>query len=269
LPSKPKKPKSSSERKSSKTKKNKPYKHPIPSRNDLLDMLTDVGKPIKVEPILKAYSLKGQRMRSLLIEQLQRMVRAGQILENRRGEYCLTAKLDLITGKVSGHRDGFGFVIRDDGESEDVFLSAREMRSLFDGDRVAVRLVGDDHRGRSQGELVDVLERGIQEIAGQFIRERGIGIVIPDNAKLSHRILIPKDESSRYSIIQHRWNRQLGVSQRLLAHLERRAYQPRLPFTHMGFHLSGRTVLERKYRISAAMCPRTLNRIEPNFVTLI
>jgi ribonuclease R len=175
-------------------KKNKAYKHPIPSKNDLLDMLTDVGKPIKAEPILQAYGLKGQRMRSLLIERLQDMVKAGQILENRRGEFCLTAKLDLVTGKVSGHRDGFGFVVRDDGEPDDIFLSAREMRSLFDGDRVAIRIVGDDHRGRSQGELVDVLERGTSEVAGQFIKERGIGIVIPDNAKLSHRILIPKDE---------------------------------------------------------------------------
>ena len=177
-----------------KTSKTKSYKHPIPSRNDLLDMLTDVGKPLKAEPIMEAYGLKGQRMRSLLIERLQVMVRAGQILENRRGEYCLTAKLDLVTGKVSGHRDGFGFVVRDDGEPDDIFLSAREMRSLFDGDRVAIRIVGDDHRGRSQGELVDVLERGTLEVAGQFIKERGIGIVIPDNAKLSHRILIPKDE---------------------------------------------------------------------------
>jgi len=186
--------------KPSKTKKNtkkksktKSYKHPIPSRNDLLDMLTDVGKPLKAEPIMESYGLKGQRMRSLLIERLQAMVRAGQILENRRDEYCLTAKLDLVTGKVSGHRDGFGFVIRDDGDPDDIFLSAREMRALFDGDRVAIRIVGDDHRGRSQGELVDVLERGTREVAGQFIKERGIGIVIPDNAKLSHRILIPKD----------------------------------------------------------------------------
>ena len=168
-------------KKAAKPKKNKPYKHPIPSRNDLLDMLTEVGKPLKAEPIMEVYGLKGQRMRTLLLEQLHDMVRTGQILENRRGEFCLTAKLDLITGKVSGHRDGFGFVLRDDGEPEDVFLSAREMRSLFDGDRVAVRIVGDDHRGRSQGELVDVLERGTREIAGQFIRERGIGIVIPDN----------------------------------------------------------------------------------------
>ena len=142
------------------TPKGKPYKHPIPSQNDLIDFLTDVGKPLKVEPILQAFTLKGQRTRSLLVDRLQGMVRAGQILENRRGEFCLTAKLDLVTGKVSGHRDGFGFVIRDDGEPEDVYLSAREMRALFDGDRVAVRIKGLDRRGRAEGELVDVLERG-------------------------------------------------------------------------------------------------------------
>jgi len=195
LPRKPSKTKRPARKKAAKTKKNKPYKHPIPSRNDLLDMLSDVGKPLKVEPIMTAYGLKGQRMRTLLVEQLQDMVRAGQLLENRRGEFCLTAKLDLITCKVSGHRDGFGFVIRDDGDPNDIFLSAREMRSLFDGDRVAIRIVGDDHRGRAQGELVDVLERGTREVAGQFIRERGIGIVIPDNAKISHRILIAKGEA--------------------------------------------------------------------------
>jgi ribonuclease R len=176
--------------------KNKTYKHPIPSQNDLIDFLNDVGKPMKTEVIAKGFSLKGQRVRSLLVERLQGMVRAGQILENRRGEFCLTAKLDLVTGKVSGHRDGFGFVIRDDGESEDVYLSAREMRALFDGDRVAVRIKGLDRRGRAEGELVDVLERGTRQVAGQFIRERGIGIVIPDNAKLSHRILIPKGEAA-------------------------------------------------------------------------
>lgn len=187
-------------RKAIKTKKKsraKPYKHPIPSQNNLIDFLNKIGKPLKVEPILKEFGLKGQRMRSLLVDRLRSMVRAGQILENRRGEYCLTAKLDLVTGKVSGHRDGFGFVIRDDGEPEDIYLSAREMRSLFDGDRVAVRITGLDRRGRAEGELIDVLERGTRVVAGQFIRERGIGIVIPDNAKLSHRILIPKGEAAK------------------------------------------------------------------------
>ena len=182
-------------KKSRKPHKGKPYKHPIPGPNDLIDFLTETGKPLKADAILKAFDLKGQRMRSLLVEKLNTMVRAGQIIENRRGEYCLTAKLDLVTGTVSGHRDGFGFVVRDDGESEDVYLSAREMRPLFDGDRVAIRVKGMDRRGRAEGQLVDVLERGTQQVAGQFIRERGIGLVIPDNSKISHRILIPKDES--------------------------------------------------------------------------
>ena len=55
--------------------------------------------------------------------------------------------------------------------------------------------MGDDNRGRPQGELVEVLKRCIQEITGQFVSERGVGIVIPDNVKLAHRILIPKNES--------------------------------------------------------------------------
>mgnify|MGYP001818411129 FL=1 len=186
----PRKPK-----KDNKPREGKPYKHPIPSPNQLIDFLTEAGRPQKADAILKAFNLKGQRMRSLLVDKLHAMVRTGRILENRRGEYLLTSKLDLVTGTVSGHRDGFGFVIRDDGEPDDVYLSAREMRPLFNGDRVAIRIVGTDRRGRAEGELVDVLERGTREVAGRFIRERGIGLVIPDNPKLAHRILIPKSES--------------------------------------------------------------------------
>ena len=143
---------------------------------------------------MSGFSLKGQRMRALLVETLTGMLRAGQIIENRRHEYCLTQKLELTTGRVSGHKDGFGFVIPDDG-SADVYLSAREMRSLFHGDRVAVKVIGEDRRGKPEGVLVDVLERGTREVAGKFVRERGIGIVIPDNAKIAHRILIAKGES--------------------------------------------------------------------------
>ena len=175
-------------------KPKKPYKHPIPGRNELIDALTEAGRPQKADALLKAFGLKGQRMRGLLVERLDAMVRAGQIIRNRRKEYCLTEKLELVTGTVSGHRDGFGFVLPDDG-SADVYLSAREMRALFDGDRVAVKIVGLDRRGKPEGKLVEVLERGTREIAGQFLRERGIGVVIPDNAKIDHRILIAKGES--------------------------------------------------------------------------
>ena len=173
----------------------KSYKHPVPSRNELLEYLTEAGRPQKTEAILRAFNLRGQRMRSLLSDRLQGMVRAGQIIENRRNEYCLTQKLELVPGRVSGHRDGFGFVIPDDS-SADIYLSAREMRMVFDGDRVAVKVIGADRRGKPEGKIVEVLDRGTREIAGQFIRERGIGLVIPDNPKISHRILIGKGDTA-------------------------------------------------------------------------
>ena len=175
-------------------RRGKAYKHPIPSRSELLEVLQDAGKPLKADQVLSTLGLKGQRMRSLLVERLYKMVRAGQIIENRRGEFCLTAKLDLVTGVVSGHRDGYGFVIRDD-VGDDIYLSARQMRSLFDGDRVAVKISGTDRRGKPEGSLVEVLQRGEREFAGKFIRERGIGLVIPNNARISHRILIAKGEA--------------------------------------------------------------------------
>ncbi|MGI9220521.1 MAG: ribonuclease R, partial [Woeseiaceae bacterium] len=174
---------------------NKPYKHPIPSRKSLLDYLEEAGRPVKADRMMKELGLKGQRSRGLLVDRLYKMVRAGQIIENRRNEFCLIAKLELITGTVSGHRDGFGFVIREDG-GDDIYLSAREMRPVFDGDRVAIKVIGKDRRGKPEGELVEVLKRGTREVAGQFIRERGIGLVIPDNARISHRILVAKGKAN-------------------------------------------------------------------------
>jgi ribonuclease R len=127
-----------SKRKKSTSGRGATYKHPIPKRSAILKFLRDAGQPLKAEALMKGFELKGQRMRTLLMDNLNKMVRAGQIIENRRGEFCLLEKLELITGTVSGHQDGFGFLRRDDG-GEDMYLSAREMRAIFHGDRVAVR----------------------------------------------------------------------------------------------------------------------------------
>ena len=172
------------------------YRHPIPKRLEVLEFLEKSGRPLSSESIAEAFRLTSSRLQAGLEDKLGKMVRGGQIIRNRRGQYCLIQRLNLVTGTVSGHRDGFGFVRRDEG-GDDVYLSAGQMRSVFDGDRVAIRIVGEDRRGRPEGKVVEVLERGLTEIAGQFIRERGIGVVIPDNPKIAHRILIAKGASGK------------------------------------------------------------------------
>jgi ribonuclease R len=121
------------------------------------------------------------------------MVRDGELLRNRREEYLLIDRTRLIAGTVIGHRDGFGF-LKPDAGGEDLFLPPSEMRRVMHGDRVAARLAGTDARGRSEGAVVEVLERRTRQVAGRFVIERGVGFVTPDNRRIAARVVVPAGE---------------------------------------------------------------------------
>jgi ribonuclease R len=103
---------------------------------------------------------------------------------------AIAAKQQDRIGTVQGHRDGFGFVIPDDGQ-EDIFLGEREMTRVMHGDRVAVRILGTDRRGRPEGQITDVLERANRHVIGRLLNENGVLIVAPEDKRISHDILIP------------------------------------------------------------------------------
>ncbi len=99
--------------------------------------------------------------------------------------------LDEVEGIVQGHRDGHGFVIRDDGES-DIYLPPNEMRAVLHKDRVKVRIVRSDRKGRPEGRVVEIMERAKQPIIGRLLHESGIWIVVPEDKRFGQDILIPK-----------------------------------------------------------------------------
>jgi ribonuclease R len=148
--------------------------------------------PLALKELGAHFGIRSQGHQEALGRRLKAMVRDGQLIRNRAREYCLLKRLDLITGVVQAHRDGYGFVRPDDG-SADVFLSARQMRGVLDGDHVAVRLKGEDARGRD-GHLVEVLKRGTTQIAGRLVVERGISYVVPDNPRLGSNLLIARKD---------------------------------------------------------------------------
>ena len=126
---------------------------------------------------------------------LRAMERDGRIIRNRRGELGLVERMDLVTGRVIGHRDGFGFV-RPDDAGPDLFLSPRRMRSLMHGDRVVARVVRVDRDGRREGALVEIIERGVGRVVGRFRRESGITFVRPHESRLHHDLLVPPGASA-------------------------------------------------------------------------
>ncbi len=178
---------------SAKRRQKKAYEHGVPDRNALLEHLRQTGEPQSLSAVAAALGIRATQTRQLE-KRMEGMVRAGLLIRNRQDDYCLVEKLDLVFGTVRGRPEGFGFVLPDDG-SERIYLSARDMRPLIHGDRVATKVEGRDQRDRPYGRVVEIVERGTEEVAGQFIRERGIGLVIPDNPKIDHRILIPKGEA--------------------------------------------------------------------------
>ena len=99
--------------------------------------------------------------------------------------------LEEIEGSVQGHRDGHGFLIRDDGQS-DIFLPPNEMRAVLHKDRVKVRVVRFDRKGRPEGRVVEILERPEQPIIGRLLQEGGLWLVAPEDKRYGQDVLIPK-----------------------------------------------------------------------------
>ena len=164
----------------------------IPSREQILDVLRERGVPMRADELAIALGVVGSAERDAFEGRLAAMTREGQLMTNRKGQLCVVAKLDLVTGKVQGHPDGFGFLIPDDG-GPDVFLGPKEMHKALHGDRATVRLIGVDKRGRPEGAIVDVVERANREIVGRVYEERGIWYLVAENKRISQDILIPPD----------------------------------------------------------------------------
>ena len=168
------------------------YGQTIPSREFILQYLTERGMPLTLEELRAEWKLEDGWEIDALARRLRAMERDGQVIRNRREGYGLVAKMNLVTGRVIGHGEGHGFLIPDEG-GDQLFLSPRQMRKLLHGDRAVARVIGVDSRGRREGAVVEVLERNTQTVVGRFGEEHGACFVIPDNKRINQDIMVPPD----------------------------------------------------------------------------
>ncbi|TNE79775.1 MAG: ribonuclease R [Gammaproteobacteria bacterium] len=171
------------------------YDRPIPSREYILDFLSESIGPLTYEELCSEFGIKDEDGREALRRRLIAMERDGQTVRNRRNAYGTLDKMNLIKGRVVGHPEGFGFVIPAQG-GDDLFLSSRQMRRVMDGDEVLVRIAGWDRRGRPEGSIVDVVEHHTSTLVGRYFVESGIHFVRPDNPRVTQDILIPAEQRS-------------------------------------------------------------------------
>jgi ribonuclease R len=170
-----------------------------PEKNDyaaeILRELERAGEPLSEKELAERLEIRGRERRAF-DEGLEALERSGDVVQNRAGALLVARRIALVAGRVEGHPDGHGFLIPDEG-AQSIFLPPHEMRSLMQGDRAAVRVTGRDHRGRPVGALVEVLERAKRRIVGRLQAERGVLLLVPEDRRIAHDILVPPGDAGK------------------------------------------------------------------------
>jgi len=162
--------------------------HTIPSREEILAVFRTAKGPLGASELARALKVK-PAAQEVLGRRLNAMERDGQIRADVSGTYMLADQSGFITGKVSAHRDGYGFVIPDEG-GDDLFLNDKEMNKVLNGDKVRAKVTGTDRRGRLEGSIVEVVERANTHIIGRLMNEGGVWIVSPEDNRISQDVLV-------------------------------------------------------------------------------
>jgi ribonuclease R len=166
------------------------YDNPVPSRELILKVLDEQSRPMSMEELLGLLAVSGEESEVAFERRLRAMIRDGQLVRNRAGLFGPVRRMDLIAGRVQGHRDGFGFLVTDEKGADDLFLSPRQMQQVLDGDRVLVSVEGRNRFGKREARIVEIVERGTTELVGIYQTEGGAHFLAPQNRRLAREVLI-------------------------------------------------------------------------------
>lgn len=169
------------------------YENPIPSREYIIDYLRSQKSPISRDGIAAALNIHEEEQLEALRRRLRAMERDGELVFTRGQSYGLPERMDLISGIVLGHREGFGFFKPDEG-GDDLFISNRDMLMYFHGDKVLAQKAGVDRKGRREARIVRLIQPRSAAIVGRFHVDSGMAFVIADDKRITQEILIANED---------------------------------------------------------------------------
>ena len=161
----------------------------ITNQEILKFMRESVYRPLTMKELIKNFNISSEN-RSSFRTLIRGLASDGEIIKIKGNRFGLPEKMNLVTGVVQGHPDGYGFVIPEDG-GEDLFINPRSMREVMHGDKVICRAESAQKGGKKEGRIIRILERGHKTIVGIYEPSGHFGFVIPDDRRISHDIYIP------------------------------------------------------------------------------
>jgi len=150
-------------------------------------------RPLNKVEIARKIGVSG-RARLALRGTLRDLEHSGEIARIRKDRYVLPAEADLVSGKLSIHPAGYGFLISEKAGQPDVFIAAENVGTAMHGDRVVARISPEPPagriKGRREGRVIRILERAHDTIVGTLQRSRNFYYVVPDDPRFVHDIYV-------------------------------------------------------------------------------
>jgi ribonuclease R len=170
------------------------------TKQDILERIEGLPhRSAGYKQLIRELGLRGSDRKELQ-ERLAELVRSGKVIETGRDRYTLaehaTARHNLVAGRLTMHRDGYGFVIPNTGQrttlTGDVFIPPGAMGSAMHGDQVLVELGRQRDDGRAEGRILRVLTRTNPTVVGTFHYGSRANFVTPIDEKVTQDIIIPR-----------------------------------------------------------------------------
>jgi ribonuclease R len=157
------------------------------TQEKILDIFTQKAKTRLTPAEIQRRGAFGRDALQSIVDALRDLCRAGRLVRLKKNHYALPDRQNLVTGKVHAHPDGYGFLLPEDKDAEDVYLSRREMRRVMHGDKVTVRL-DRKLRGGTEAHIAQVLERGQKRLLGTYREIDGKAYLIPMDPRVGGAI---------------------------------------------------------------------------------
>ncbi len=168
------------------------YADPIASRELLLKHLTEAPEPLSAARLAKRLGLNTDNQRDALAKRLAAMVRDGQALQTADG-FTTAGEAERVVGRVRGRASGEVLVMPEDG-SAPLVLARADTRTLMHNDRIEVRAVGVNDRGRRMARLIRRVGDAPTRVGGVWHTGPGHGRVTPEDPGHWYSIEVPLRE---------------------------------------------------------------------------
>ena len=157
-------------------------------------MKEEAYTPMEIPEIAKIFNINKNEYKSFK-KAIKTMEKEGLLARDESDKLGLAQRMGVITGKIEIHDRGFGFLIPDIEGIKELFIAKTNLMGAMNGDRVVAKIIKEGRNGkRTEGIIINIVERVNKNIVGIYEDNKSFGFVLPEDKRIQNDIFISKKD---------------------------------------------------------------------------